>query len=123
MKAAILSIYLDNIPSCLVDKQALVVEKYLPRYVDFYQTRSVRHAVGIDDFLRSHVYDVYLILDIDCIPLNNIVLPWMLETASSDILVGCAQRANHIENGEHIYAGPCPSVPMFPGTTSYEKLV
>lgn len=107
MRVTVFSVYQGNIPPEVVSGQHEVVRRFLPAECDFHQYLSGHHAIGINEFLARHYHDVYVLLDIDCIPLDRQVLPWMIDTARSGALVGCAQRANHLNNGGHIYAGPC----------------
>jgi hypothetical protein len=97
---------MDNIPREVIENQSRVVQSWLPPRCEFLQLAASDHAAGIDSFLAQNKRDAYIILDVDCIPLVPWVLPWMLDNALAGILVGCAQRASHIENGCHIYAGP-----------------
>jgi hypothetical protein len=69
--------------------------------------RVGHHALGLDDYFRDFKHENFVILDIDCIPLADWVIPWALEHARNGILLGAAQRANHLSNGRHLYAGPC----------------
>ena len=91
----------------VIEAQAKVVNAFLPPDCDFVQWFSGDHSYGIDTFLRRDKHEVVVLLDIDCIPLNREILPQMIAKAREGILVGCVQRANHIENGQHLYAGPC----------------
>ncbi len=107
MRPTVFTVCQGNIPAEVISGQGEVVRRFLPAECDFHQYASGHHAIGINEFLAQHDYDAYVLLDIDCIPLNRQVLPWMIRTACAGVLVGCAQRANHLDNGGHIYAGPC----------------
>jgi len=107
MRRVVFSVYQGNIPSSVLCAQSAVVRRFLPQECEFVQFAASHHALGIDEFLDRNVFDSYVILDIDCIPLNHGVIDWMFQSAAERILVGCAQRANHIQNGKHLYAGPC----------------
>jgi hypothetical protein len=102
----VLTLYMENIPEVVVESQARVVKSFLPEGCDFFQITASDHAAGLDAFLTQYRRDAYVILDVDCIPLVPWVLPWLLHNALAGILIGCAQRASHIENDSHIYAGP-----------------
>ena len=106
-RAAVVTVFQDNIPPEVVGMQAEVICRFLPSGCDFESVAVGHHALGLDDYFRSTRHDAYLVLDIDCIPLTSWVISWMFEQAYSGILVGAAQRANHISNGNHLYAGPC----------------
>lgn len=112
MTPLIVSIYQENVPSVIRDAQRRVMDTLAPGY-EFRQILSAdlpgryAHAVGIDRVLAEDTdHDTFLFLDIDAIPLNPNIIPWLFDRASHGVLVGPAQRANHIDNGEHIYAAP-----------------
>lgn len=107
-RMAVISVYQDNIPQAIRAAQANVVARWLPVGCEFVQRLVSHHALGLDEVLSEYRrYEACLILDIDCIPLQEWAIPWFLENALAGTLVGCAQRANHLQNGNHIYAGPC----------------
>lgn len=56
--------------------------------------------------LYERHYDSILILDIDCIPLTNQAINYTFEQAEKGKLIGNIQRANHIDNDQHLYVGP-----------------
>jgi hypothetical protein len=71
---------------------------------------------GLNHLFYELNYDSVLILDIDCIPLNEKALDYSFEKAESGILVGNVQRSNHIDNNKHIYVAPsciCLTKEMF----------
>jgi predicted O-methyltransferase YrrM len=105
--AVVVTIYCDNVPLEVVARQAEVIHRFLPPGCEFVQLRASHHALGLDDYFRVLHHDAYVILDIDCIPLTPWAIVWMLENAHAGIIVGAAQRANHLENDGHLYAGPC----------------
>jgi predicted O-methyltransferase YrrM len=106
-RLAVVTVYQDNIPTEVVDRQAEVIGRFLPDGCEFEPRRAYQHAQGLDDYFRTLRYDAYLVLDIDCIPLAPWVMPWLLGTALAGVVVGAAQRANHLCNDGHLYAGPC----------------
>ncbi len=105
---AVVSVYQENIPQEILSAQADIISSWLPTGCTFEQRRVSHHALGLDDyFAQELLHDAYLIFDIDCIPLQEWAMSWFLENAMAGTLVGCAQRANHLNNGRHVYAGPC----------------
>lgn len=106
-RIAVVSFYMSNIARNVVAAQATAIRRFLPEGVDFLQFHTgFSHGRSIDLFFRLAPYDLVVILDVDCIPLNDQALPALIEQAEAGHLVGAAQRANHIENAKHIYAGP-----------------
>jgi len=106
-KTAIVSVHMANIHFSVVAMQKAVVERLAPPGVPFHQLRVDRpHADSLDAFLDETDCDTVVVLDIDCIPLHADALPMLCGEAAQGRLVGAAQRANHIDNGGHLYAGP-----------------
>jgi hypothetical protein len=102
MKVAITSFYDSNVHIDIVRYQMDVFNKF--RIVLNQIKSSETHYDNLNIFIND--YDIYVFFDIDCIPLNADVIPYLISRASSDTLIGCAQRANHKNNNQHIYAGP-----------------
>lgn len=61
---------------------------------------------GVRELLYKQDFKTILVLDIDCIPLSKQALEYTFNQAEKDILVGNIQRANHLENNQHLYVGP-----------------
>lgn len=74
---------------------------------------------GLEKLFYEDNYHTILMLDIDCIPLSTHALEYIFDRAEQGILIGNAQRSNHIENNKHIY--PAPSCIALTKET-YEKL-
>ncbi len=98
---------MDNVPKKIIDLQKQIVTRLNTRNFNFLQMRTTAsRGEAIDDALRHIDGDVLIFLDIDCIPLNCDALPMLAEAAARGVLVGSVQKANHIQNGDHLYAGP-----------------
>jgi hypothetical protein len=107
MKTAVVTFYMDNMPAKLVGAQAEVVSRFLPKGWDFHQINTAcSHAESVDKFLTATRYKRIVLLDLDCIPLHGNAFHLLAADVTSDQIVGCAQRANHIDNDGHLYAGP-----------------
>jgi len=108
--ASLYSIFMSNIDPVVVEAQAQVVNKFLPIDWVFEQRqvplRLYAHADAMKDCITHCTTDVIAFLDIDCIPLTSLAFPFLYSYASKGTLVGAVQRANHIPNGAHVYAGP-----------------
>lgn len=50
-------------------------------------------------------FDNILILDIDCIPLNQEALEYVFERADQGVLIGNVQRSHYIDNNAHLFIG------------------
>jgi hypothetical protein len=118
-RSAVVTVFQPNIPLEVLSAQAEVICRFLPPDCEFVPVEVGHHALGLDDCFRELRHEAYVIFDIDCIPLAAWVIPWFLENARAGMLVGAAQRANHLSNGEHVYAGP--SALAFSRAT-YERL-
>jgi hypothetical protein len=106
-RSVIMSFYRDNIPSDVVSAQAEIVNRMRPETCDFMQIKAdSRHGAVIDWFLGDSDYDQYFLLDIDAIPLNPMIVPYMLYKAATGSVIGNIQRSNHIQNGRHVFAAP-----------------
>lgn len=123
MNPCIVTFFMDNVDMKTVGLQRSVIEKFNKSKVPLYQVKiDVPHAVGIDYFwaingclpptfgdveIGQQVdHDVVLFLDIDCIPLSDTSIDYYLEEANKGNLIGNAQRSNHIQNGQHVFAAP-----------------
>jgi len=98
---------MQNIPIELVAAQRAVVLKFLPEGFTFLQIlTAIGHAESLDNFMATTAYEEIIFLDIDCIPTNSVALLFLAAEAARSKLIGCAQRANHIDNHGHVYVGP-----------------
>jgi hypothetical protein len=61
---------------------------------------------GLHELFYKHNYESVLILDIDCIPLNNDSISYIFNEAERGKLIGNIQRSNHINNNQHVYVAP-----------------
>lgn len=107
MRTVVASFYMDNIPAEVARTQAAVLAKFVPSEVMVAQTlTALSHAGAMDDFIAADTHDIVIFLDIDCVPLNAVAIPALVAQAAEGSLAGCIQRANHIDNGGHLYVGP-----------------
>jgi len=125
MNPCIVSIFQDNIDMKTVGLQKSVVEKFNPNKYRHYQFKlNMPHGVAIDYFWatngclnaafkaaigenevpHSFDHDVVLILDIDCIPVSERAIEKYINAAAAGRIIGNAQRSNHLENGQHVFA-------------------
>jgi hypothetical protein len=105
-EGVIVSFYMDNIDPEVVRCQCDVVKHFAPPGFDILQIRTpYSHAAAIDAFMQRNRYELVVILDIDCIPLNAPAIPSLADRAKRGALAGCVQRAGHLDNGGHLYAG------------------
>lgn len=123
MKAAIVSFFMNNIHTDTITWHDKVVKKYNRSGVDHLRIQTNgTHGASMDYIWASNKelkYDVIMFLDIDCIPLHPDALDYFLLKASEGKLIGNAQRSNHIENNQHVFAAP-NAVAMSADT--YEKI-
>jgi hypothetical protein len=105
MNTLITSLYWNEIPSEVAEKQKKVFDKF---GYDIVQTKAnIRHPDYMDWVMNNTSYDRYLFVDIDCIPLSRGVIEEALDKASGTTkLFGCAQASNHLapEFNKNIYA-------------------
>lgn len=123
MNPCIVSFFMNNIDMKTVGLQRSVVQKFNRSGVKHYQIQvDMPHGVAIDYFwtlngvptggFKDHVipqqmdHDAVLLLDIDAVPLVDRAIDTYLAYAYEGHLAGNAQRTNHIENDQHMFAAP-----------------
>lgn len=111
-----------------VGLQKSVVEKYNKSKIPHYIMKvAMPHGISIDYFWAMNGvlgdkikmamngkedipvkfdHDAVMILDIDAIPLSEKSIDYYFEQAYAGKLIGNAQRTNHIENDQHVFAAP-----------------
>lgn len=128
INACIVSVYMPNINRKTVELQREVVNKFnTPKYphYQFSVGMDVRHGIFLDYFwgmngvkAGAFVYkdieqklnhDVVIILDIDCIPVGENAFEYYAREAAAGKLIGNAQRTNHLNNNQHVFAAPSAS--------------
>lgn len=115
MRPIIVTTYNNQIDPAIVYHQRIVVNK-LRRGIPFlpydFSGSDMTHGDACNKVVHKAFYeyiegaDCIMLLDIDCIPLSIEALEWTFHQAYSGKLVGNAQRSNHYENGQHVYAAP-----------------
>jgi hypothetical protein len=113
MKRAIFTFYNLSIDKEVIRLQHEVIQK-LNKTADFLplcsQTHGeeVIHPDGVEYGFHQlfQEYDTVLLLDVDCIPLNQYALEYTFEQAESGKLIGNAQIGAHLQNPEHLYVAP-----------------
>lgn len=126
INACIVSYFMSNIDEKTVKLQKEVVQKFnKSKYPHLVFNGDVRHGSSIDYFwalngitlpafkdanINQQVdFDVALILDIDCIPLSEFAIDHLVQEAANGKLIGNAQRTNHLDNNQHVFAAPSAS--------------
>lgn len=110
MNPCIASIYMKNIDESLLLLQKKVVEKFdqskIPHYHVYTEGSPGYTMDKLIDMLEQAGHDAIMFLDVDCLPLNEHAINYMFDKAYSGTLIGDAQRSNHIQNGQHVFAAP-----------------
>lgn len=123
MKACIATYFMPNVNPKVVECQANVIKKFNKSNVQYIPTQGkIPHGLFIDYFwctngvpvstlasqnIKQELdFDLVLFLDIDCVPVHEDAIDYYIESASKGNLVGNAQRSNHIDNGQHVFAAP-----------------
>lgn len=130
MKNAIFSYHNYQINPEIPKYQKLVIDKltkdigvefhplfYNAKDGDIYPDQVINY--GLNELIYNQKFDNVLVLDIDCIPLNQQALTYIFYRAGANVLVGNAQRSHYIQNNEHVFIG---SSCMCVNRTVYEKL-
>ncbi len=103
MLTRIVSFYFANVPQSVVSAQAAVFRKF-GQPIEQIRT-TLDHGPAIDQYIRHSKFDVLLIFDVDCIPLNEHVVPEAIDiVANRPCLYGLRQNSNSFAGGD--YVGP-----------------
>ena len=104
MNARTFSLYWDNINPDIVAAQKAVWDAFeLP--INQHRINGFNHGEWMDWLMaRMDDVDVFLFIDIDCIPLNKYKIIENVERASQGTLIGAEGAANHIDPNRS-YAG------------------
>ncbi len=106
-RAVVASFYMANISKELVLAQREVLARLTPSDVAVFQIKTIlRHVKALDRLMATTPYRTVVILDIDCIPTREGAIDDLIARAEKGHLAGAAQRSNHIENNEHVFAAP-----------------
>jgi hypothetical protein len=101
---------MKNIDPKILQAQQQIVSKFNPSNIAYYPVLSdAPPGYTMDklvDMLEARGHDAIMFLDIDCVPLNNIALDYFFKQAYTGKVIGDAQRSNHIENNQHVFAAP-----------------
>jgi GR25 family glycosyltransferase involved in LPS biosynthesis len=104
MLTRIVTFYQGNIPRSVVSAQAAVFKKF-GQHIEQVLTH-LDHGPAIDEYINRSTFDVLLIFDVDCIPLNDNVIPEAIEIVTKrPCLYGIRQNANHVP-GSADYVAP-----------------
>jgi hypothetical protein len=110
VKPCILSIFMNNIDRKTVELQKKVVAKYNKKEITHIQVLTdAQPGPTMDkliELIDKNGFDAVMFLDIDCVPLNDTAIDYMFAKAYDGILIGDAQRSNHIQNDQHVFAAP-----------------
>lgn len=106
----IASIFMKNIDQNTVMSQQKVVQKFNPTNITHYPVLSdAPPGYTMDklvEMLKGKGHDAIMFLDIDCVPVCAEALQYMFDQAYAGKIIGDAQRSNHIENNQHVFAAP-----------------
>ena len=130
MKPCIVSFFMPNIHPATVEKQKAVVKKMNPSDIEHVLVKCPMPTVdnngdAVNSFMTMNSkredmnFDIIVILDIDCIPLNPKALDHLVEQAAAGSYIGNAQRSNHIQNDQHVFVAP--SLQAF-SLATYDKM-
>jgi len=105
VQAQVFSLYWDNVEESIVSGQRAVFDCFgLP--ISQHRIHGLPHGEWMDWVVkRFNAVDVFLFIDIDCVPLAKSAIEEAVKSAANGHLHGAAQAAAHIDNSR-IYAGP-----------------
>lgn len=67
---------------------------------------EIRHSEFMDNILNNYEYDYYIFFDIDCIPLKDNIVEYIINKIQKNSMIGIEQQCNCNSSINHIYAGP-----------------
>ena len=101
---------MKNIDPVILENQKKVLEKFNKSNISHYPVLTdAPPGYTMDkliDMLGERGHDAIMFLDIDALPLNDKALDYLFEQAYAGKVIGSAQRSNHIQNNQHIFAAP-----------------
>jgi hypothetical protein len=110
MNPCIATIFMKNIDPVILENQKKVLEKFNKSNIAHYPVLTdAPPGYTMDkliDMLEERGHDAIMFLDIDALPLNDKALDYLFEQAYAGKVIGSAQRSNHIQNNQHIFAAP-----------------
>lgn len=105
MKTRIVSFHNGNLNPELLKHQDLVFKKF--GYPLEQIETKLSHPEAIDHFMATEEWDIMVLFDADCIPLNNAVIQYGINAVkNNDTIFGASQKASHIP-GSILYVSPC----------------
>lgn len=106
----IATLFMSNIDEKMVKMQRLVVEKYNKSKIVHYPVLTGADPgttmTKLVPMLEERGHDSIMFLDVDALPLTDNALDYFFEQAYAGKLIGSAQRSNHIQNNQHVFAAP-----------------
>lgn len=110
IKPIIVSIFMENIDPKMIEYQRKVVQKFNQSNITHIHVQTdAEHGITMTklvEMLESKGADAVMFLDVDCVPLNPTAIDYMFTAAYNGKLIGDAQRSNHIQNDQHVFAAP-----------------
>lgn len=123
INAGIFTFFMSNLNPKTVDLHQKVVAKRNPLgYPHHHVHTPMEHGASMDmiwtmngqpvatfrgqNIPKRFDYDIIMFLDVDCIPLNDEAIDFYITKAAQGIVIGNAQRSNHIQNNQHVFAAP-----------------
>lgn len=119
-RGVVFSMYKCNISRRVVAAQRQMLLRYVPADVAIVQLCSPQsHPQALNAFVRGTAYRTVVLLDIDCVPLRRGAIELLMDLAEAGNLAGASARTSHIQNNQHVFAGPyCMAFTM----ETYRKL-
>jgi hypothetical protein len=110
IKPVIISIFMENINPKMIEYQRKVVQKFNRANISHIHVQTDAEPgitmTKVIEMLDSKGADAIMFLDVDCVPLNETAIEYMFEAAYNGKVIGDAQRSNHIQNNQHVFAAP-----------------
>lgn len=106
-RGVVVSFYMSNISRAVVAAQRRVLKRFVPPNFAIEQVLTTEtHERALNRFMDTTPYRAVMVLDIDAVPIREGAVDRLMSMADAGQVAGAAQRASHVANGGHLYAGP-----------------
>jgi len=105
MRVDFYSLHWDNVNQDMLDAHKRVMLHFdIP--MNYHNLNGVNHGNWMQQVINTSTSDVIVILEPDCIPLDQSYADYIRYAHRHETFVGIAQVSNHIPPKSHIYAAP-----------------
>ena len=105
MKVDFYSLHWDNVNQDMLDAHKRVMSHFdIP--MNYHNLNGYNHGDWMQQIINNSTSNVVVVMEPDCIPLNETYMEYIRYAHRLETFVGIAQVSNHIPPKSHIYAAP-----------------